>query len=160
SDLARIYVGAPVAHADMPANTTVSTLSSTSFTVSHNATGTQAAASITVTGQFFTGNLSSGSSIVTGVSQTDLAKLFVGAPLSSTNLSANTTVASIGSGSFTMSHNASGTASGAIIALAGQATTYSWDEDNRLTQVSLPGGITVSYQYDSLGRMLTRTHSV
>jgi RHS repeat-associated protein len=38
-------------------------------------------------------------------------------------------------------------------------TTYTWDEDNRLTQVALPGGATVSYTYDSLSRMLTRTDS-
>jgi RHS repeat-associated protein len=38
-------------------------------------------------------------------------------------------------------------------------TTYTWDEDNRLTQVSLPGGATISYTYDQLGRMLTRTDS-
>jgi RHS repeat-associated protein len=36
-------------------------------------------------------------------------------------------------------------------------TTYTWDEDNRLTQVSLPGGATISYTYDVAGRMLTRT---
>ena len=36
---------------------------------------------------------------------------------------------------------------------------YSWNEDNRLTQVTLPGGATVAYTYDMLGRMLTRTTS-
>jgi RHS repeat-associated protein len=38
-------------------------------------------------------------------------------------------------------------------------TTYTWDEDNRLTQVSLPGGASVSYTYsqDIIGRMLSRT---
>ena len=38
-------------------------------------------------------------------------------------------------------------------------TTYTWDEDNRLTQVQLPGGDTVSYTYDDMGRMITRTDS-
>jgi RHS repeat-associated protein len=40
-----------------------------------------------------------------------------------------------------------------------QTTTYSWDEDNRLTQVLLPSGATVSYTYDVKGRMLSRTDS-
>ena len=35
--------------------------------------------------------------------------------------------------------------------------TYTWDDDNRLTRVQGPGGIDVAYQYDSQGRMLTRT---
>lgn len=34
---------------------------------------------------------------------------------------------------------------------------YTWDDDNRLTRVQGPGGIDVSYKYDSGGRMLTRT---
>jgi RHS repeat-associated protein len=38
-------------------------------------------------------------------------------------------------------------------------TSYTWDEDNRLTLVSLPGGATVAYTYDVDGRMLTRTTS-
>jgi RHS repeat-associated protein len=38
-------------------------------------------------------------------------------------------------------------------------TTYAWDEDNRLTLVTLPSTATVAYTYDVLGRMLTRTDS-
>ena len=38
--------------------------------------------------------------------------------------------------------------------------SYSWDEDDRLVQVTLPGGVTVAYAYDMAGRMLRRTHSV
>lgn len=38
-------------------------------------------------------------------------------------------------------------------------TTYTWDEDNHLTQVQRTGTspFTVSYAYDNVGRMLTRT---
>jgi uncharacterized protein RhaS with RHS repeats len=31
-------------------------------------------------------------------------------------------------------------------------TTFSWNEENQLTQASLPGGLTVKYRYDGLGR--------
>ena len=30
-------------------------------------------------------------------------------------------------------------------------------DDNRLKQVSLPGGLTVNYKYDALGRRIQRT---
>jgi RHS repeat-associated protein len=40
-----------------------------------------------------------------------------------------------------------------------QTTTYAWDEDNRLTLVTLPSTATVAYTYDVRGRMLTRTDS-
>lgn len=40
-----------------------------------------------------------------------------------------------------------------------ETTTYTWSEDGRLIQVTLPGDVTVSYTCDSVGRMLTRTHS-
>ncbi|MEP6569529.1 MAG: DUF6765 family protein [Acidobacteriota bacterium] len=39
-------------------------------------------------------------------------------------------------------------------------TTFSWNEDNQLTQVTLPNGLTVNYKYDALGRRLQRTSSV
>jgi YD repeat-containing protein len=38
-------------------------------------------------------------------------------------------------------------------------TTFSWNEENQLTQVSLPSGLTVSYKYDGLGRRIQRTTS-
>lgn len=38
-------------------------------------------------------------------------------------------------------------------------TTFSWDEDNRLKQVTLPSGLTVNYNYDGLGRRIQRTTS-
>ena len=38
--------------------------------------------------------------------------------------------------------------------------SHSWDEDDHLVQVTLPGGVTVAYAYDMAGRMLRRTHSV
>ncbi|MDX6444755.1 MAG: hypothetical protein QOH71_1829 [Blastocatellia bacterium] len=38
-------------------------------------------------------------------------------------------------------------------------TTYSYDEENRLKQVTLPGGLTVNYKYDALGRRIQRTTS-
>jgi RHS repeat-associated protein len=38
-------------------------------------------------------------------------------------------------------------------------TTFSWNEENQLTQVTLPGGLTVSYKYDGLGRRIQRTTS-
>lgn len=38
-------------------------------------------------------------------------------------------------------------------------TTFTWSEENRLTQVSLPTGVTVNYKYDALGRRIQRTTS-
>ena len=38
--------------------------------------------------------------------------------------------------------------------------TYSWDFENRLKQVVKPGGVSVSYKYDALGRRIQRTPSV
>jgi RHS repeat-associated protein len=35
--------------------------------------------------------------------------------------------------------------------------TFTWNEENQLTQVSLPGGLTVNYKYDGLGRRIQRT---
>lgn len=37
--------------------------------------------------------------------------------------------------------------------------TYNWDYENRLTQASLSGGVTVSYSYDALGRRIERNSS-
>lgn len=39
------------------------------------------------------------------------------------------------------------------------ATTFSWNEENQLTQVGLPGGLNVNYKYDALGRRIQRTTS-
>jgi len=36
-------------------------------------------------------------------------------------------------------------------------TTYGWDENNRLVLVTLPDGTAVAYNYDVMGRMLSRT---
>ena len=38
-------------------------------------------------------------------------------------------------------------------------TQYAWDFENRLRQVTLPSGMTVSYKYDALGRRIQRTPS-
>jgi RHS repeat-associated protein len=38
-------------------------------------------------------------------------------------------------------------------------TQYSWDFENRLKQVTLPSGSTVTYNYDALGRRIQRTPS-
>jgi RHS repeat-associated protein len=38
-------------------------------------------------------------------------------------------------------------------------TTFSWNEENQLTQVTLPNSVTVNYKYDALGRRLQRTTS-
>lgn len=38
-------------------------------------------------------------------------------------------------------------------------TTLSWNEENQLTQVALPTGLTVNYKYDGLGRRIQRTTS-
>jgi RHS repeat-associated protein len=38
-------------------------------------------------------------------------------------------------------------------------TQYTWDFENRLTQVTLPDGTCVSYAYDALGRRIQRTTS-
>jgi RHS repeat-associated protein len=37
--------------------------------------------------------------------------------------------------------------------------TNLWDYENRLKQVNAPGGLTISYQYDALGRRIQRTSS-
>ena len=37
--------------------------------------------------------------------------------------------------------------------------TYTWDYENRLTQASLSGGVTVDYSYDALGRRIQRSSS-
>lgn len=42
---------------------------------------------------------------------------------------------------------------------AGGSWTYSWDYENRLTQASRAGGVTVTYSYDALGRRIQRTSS-
>jgi RHS repeat-associated protein len=38
--------------------------------------------------------------------------------------------------------------------------TSSWDSENRLKQVTLPGGLIINYKYDALGRRVQRTTSV
>ncbi|OLE52048.1 MAG: hypothetical protein AUG51_19830, partial [Acidobacteria bacterium 13_1_20CM_3_53_8] len=38
-------------------------------------------------------------------------------------------------------------------------TTYSWNEENQLKQVSLPNGLIINYKYDALGRRIQRTTS-
>ena len=38
-------------------------------------------------------------------------------------------------------------------------TTFTFNEENQLTQVVLPGGLTVNYKYDGLGRRIQRTTS-
>jgi len=37
--------------------------------------------------------------------------------------------------------------------------TYSWDAENRLTNVTRPDGVMVSYKYDALGRRVQRSQS-
>jgi RHS repeat-associated protein len=39
------------------------------------------------------------------------------------------------------------------------ATTFSWNEENQLKQVTLPTGLKVNYKYDGLGRRIQRTTS-
>ncbi len=41
----------------------------------------------------------------------------------------------------------------------GQTTNYTWDRESRLTDVELPGGTTLSYEYTTDGKMLSRTQS-
>jgi len=38
-------------------------------------------------------------------------------------------------------------------------TQYAWDFENRLRQVTLPNGLTVTYKYDALGRRIQRIPS-
>jgi RHS repeat-associated protein len=40
------------------------------------------------------------------------------------------------------------------------AWTFTYDEENRLTQVEVPSGPTVNYKYDGLGRRIQRTTSI
>jgi YD repeat-containing protein len=40
---------------------------------------------------------------------------------------------------------------------ASGTTTFSWNEESELTQVSLPGGLIVNYKYDGLRRRIQRT---
>jgi len=42
---------------------------------------------------------------------------------------------------------------------ASGTTLFSWDEENRLKQVTLPSGLVVNYKYDALGRRIQRTTS-
>ncbi|HWN08496.1 MAG TPA: Ig-like domain-containing protein [Pyrinomonadaceae bacterium] len=42
---------------------------------------------------------------------------------------------------------------------ASGTTTFTWNEENQLTQVTLPSSLTVNYKYDGLGRRLQRTTS-
>jgi RHS repeat-associated protein len=42
---------------------------------------------------------------------------------------------------------------------ASGTTTYTFNEENQLTQVSLPNSLTVNYKYDGLGRRIQRTTS-
>lgn len=42
---------------------------------------------------------------------------------------------------------------------ASGTTTYMFNEENQLTQVSLPSGLSVNYKYDGLGRRIQRTTS-
>jgi YD repeat-containing protein len=37
---------------------------------------------------------------------------------------------------------------------------FTYDEENRLTQVAIPSGLTVNYKYDGLGRRIQRTNSI
>lgn len=52
-------------------------------------------------------------------------------------------------------------ANGNVISKADSSGTthYAWDCENRLKQVSLPNGTTVTYKYDALGRRIQRTPS-
>jgi RHS repeat-associated protein len=42
---------------------------------------------------------------------------------------------------------------------ASGTTNFTWNEENQLTQVALPNGLTVNYKYDGLGRRIQRTTS-
>ncbi len=42
---------------------------------------------------------------------------------------------------------------------ASGTTTFTFNEENQLTQVALPSGLTVNYKYDGLGRRIQRTTS-
>ncbi len=42
---------------------------------------------------------------------------------------------------------------------ASGTTNFSWNEENQLTQVTLPNGLMVNYKYDGLGRRIQRTTS-
>src|SRR5437899_8016220 len=42
---------------------------------------------------------------------------------------------------------------------ASGTSSYAFNEENQLTQVTLPSGLTVSYKYDGLGRRIQRTTS-
>jgi len=42
---------------------------------------------------------------------------------------------------------------------ASGTTNFTWSEENQLKQVTLPGGLTVNYKYDALGRRIQRTTS-
>jgi len=107
-----------------------------------------------------TGDVSNGSDAVSSVSSGDIALLMVGAIVRHEAFPAGTTVATIGTTSFTASANATATASGATIFISqAESTAYAWDEDDRLLEVAHTGAspFTVTNTYDSFGRWLTRT---
>jgi RHS repeat-associated protein len=62
-------------------------------------------------------------------------------------------MASAGTGNYTYDNN------GNVLTRTDSlgTTTFSWSEENQLTQVSLPTGLTVNYKYDALGRRIQRT---
>jgi RHS repeat-associated protein len=211
-DTARLTVGETVAHAALPGGTTVTAIGSGAFTLSNNATAT-ATGSIVVSGTgsevrnlFVVGDLASSSTTVGNVSASDLAKLTVGDSVVHPLLPDGTTVASVSTGSFTVSQAATGTQAGAVVTgvttawpstdvinnlnqilrnditppggstttwrytydLSGNTTSktdgtnltvYAWDEENRLTLVTLPDSTTIAYTYDAAGRLLTRKKS-
>ncbi len=61
----------------------------------------------------------------------------------------------VGGVEWTMSYNASGAMTGKTNGT--DTWTYTWNDENRLTNVTGPGSVDVSYVYDSMGRMLSRT---
>ncbi|MEK7689775.1 MAG: RHS repeat-associated core domain-containing protein, partial [Bdellovibrionota bacterium] len=59
--------------------------------------------------------------------------------------------------SFTYTHDANGNMTGTSDKLTLQATSYAYDSENQLKQVSLPGGPVFAAKYDGLGRRIEKS---
>lgn len=172
ADIANLFVGAAVNHPDFASGTTVSSISTSSFVVSNSATGSASDAAIIISGSatdirnnFVIGTVTSGSATVTNVSSADIASLTTGNTLVSTLFPGSITVSTIGTDSFTVSNNATASATNAVIPF----TNGSWssgDLINNLNQIlrqeTTPLGsatvTTTAYEYDDSGNMTSKSN--
>jgi len=101
-----------------------------------------------------TGTIANGSNAVTDVSSSDIAKIVVGAAVANSNFPSGTTVSSISTNSFTVTNNATGSASGATITLTATFQCHC-DAQCHVRMVTDPTGAVISrFDYDAWGNQL------